>query len=246
MGGEATACTECNGPGQYSDAPLSSACKLAPAGYKPPSNRDNIEQCPKDTFSIGASDDCTNCDNGGHSRPGSSACKKCATGKYYDETENSCKLCPKNTASISGAADISGCVPCEDGGHSQPGSGYCEKCATGKYYDEAENTCQECPKNTASISGATDLSGCNACQVEVGEYAAPGSGYCSSCSSGKYYDETQNDCVACPSGKFTATGAIGVWQCATCQVGFYSSSPGASTCFTCDPGKYTNDAQTEC
>ena len=25
-----------------------------------------------------------------------------------------------------------------------------------------------------------------------------------------------------------------------------SSSPGSSTCFTCDPGKYTNDAQTEC
>lgn len=153
--------------------------------------------------------------------PASSACEKCAAGRYYNDPDNMCLDCPKNTFTISGATDISGCAPCEDGGHSQSGSGYCEKCATGKYYDETENSCKLCPKNTASISGASDLSGCDACQVEVGEYASPGSGYCSTCSSGKYYDEPQNDCVACPSGKFTATGAIGVWQCATCQVGFY-------------------------
>ncbi|GMI01202.1 hypothetical protein TrST_g6997 [Triparma strigata] len=239
-------CTPCNGDGQYADELGLSACKLAPAGYKPTSNRESIEKCPKNTFSIGASDDCTNCVEGGHSRPGSSACEKCSTGKYYDEVANACELCPKNTFTISGATDISGCALCEDGGHSQPGSGYCEKCSTGKYYNEPDNTCKDCPKNTASISGAADISGCGDCQVAVGEYAAPGSGYCSSCSSGKYFDEPQNVCISCPSGMFTATGAIGIWQCATCQVGFYSSSPGSSTCFTCNPGKYTNAEQTEC
>ena len=42
MGGEATACTECNGPGQYSDEALSSACKTAPAGHRPKDDRTGI------------------------------------------------------------------------------------------------------------------------------------------------------------------------------------------------------------
>jgi len=272
MGGEVTACTECSGPGQYADENLSSVCKTAPAGHKPRADRTGLEVCPKSTFSIGGTDTCTDCSHGGHSTPGSSACERCSTGMYYDEDTNVCELCPKDTFTMSGATDVSGCALCEDGGHSQPGSGYCEKCSTGNYYDEVmttcilcpkntfspsgatdisgcfpcedsghsqpgseycekcstgkyynetENICQDCPKNSASISGAADISGCGDCNVAIGEYAAPGSGYCSSCSSGKYYNEPQNDCIACPSGKFTATGAIGLWQCAICQVGFY-------------------------
>ena len=296
MGGDTISCTECNGPGQYSDTPLSAACKLAPAGYKPKTSRDGIVQCTKNTFSIGARDTCSSCSEGGHSQPGSSVCEKCSTGKFYDDAENACELCPKNTFTISGAADLSGCTLCQNGGHSQPGSGYCEKCSTGTYYNEIENKCKFCPKNTFTISGAADISGCTPCEddghslpgsgycekcstgkyydettnscelcpkntfstsgagnisgclqcASADEFAPAGSGYCSSCSSGKYYDEVDSTCRECSSGKFAATGGISISLCEICPVGFYSSSPGSPTCYACSAGKYANTEQTEC
>jgi hypothetical protein len=166
------------------------------------------------------------------------------TGKYYDEPNNKCELCPKNTFTISGASDINGCETCPAGGHSQPGSGYCEQCLTGKYYDEPNNKCKLCPKNTFTISGATDIDGCEDCPA--GGHSHPGSGFCEQCLTGKYYDEPNNKCELCPSGKFTATGGVGIGGCNTCEKGFYSSDFGASTCLTCDSGKYTNDDQTSC
>jgi hypothetical protein len=39
---------------------------------------------------------------------------------------------------------------------------------------------------------------------------------------------------------------VGIDECGTCKKGFYSSDPGASTCLTCNPGKYTNKEQTAC
>ena len=169
-------------------------CKTAPAGHKPNADRTGLDGCLKNTFSIGASDACTDCADGGHSRPRSSACENCLTGKYYDEAEIKCELCPKNTFSPSGAADLAGCTPC----------------------------------------------------AKPGEYSPPGSGYCSSCTSGTYYEEAQNTCLDCPSGTFTATGGVGFEQCEQCPDGFHSSYPGASTCFACEAGKYANDEQTEC
>ena len=47
MGGGATSCTECSGPGQYSDESLSSACKTAPAGHKPNAYRTGLDECPR-------------------------------------------------------------------------------------------------------------------------------------------------------------------------------------------------------
>ncbi|GMH69818.1 hypothetical protein TrLO_g4983 [Triparma laevis f. longispina] len=49
---------------------------------------------------------------------------------------------------------------CTDEGHSKPGSGYCDQCLTGKFYDELSNECKLCPKNTFTISGASDINGC--------------------------------------------------------------------------------------
>ena len=192
--GDQVACTLCDGKGVYSDEDGATACKLAPAGHKPNANRDGIEVCPKNSFSIGASDDCIVCTDGGHSRPGSSACEKCSAGEYYNDAEIKCDLCPKNTFTISGAPDFSGCTPC----------------------------------------------------TNAGEYAPPGSGYCRSCTSGTYYDDNETTCLDCPSGTFTATGGVGIEQCEKCPEGFYSSSPGSSTCFACDAGKYANAEQKEC
>ncbi len=78
------------------------------------------------------------------------------------------------------------------------------------------------------------------------------------CSSGYYYDtETHlcrpcvagsylgygwhfyTACQACPSGKYSNSGAGG---CSNCAPGTYSSSEGSSTCAKCEPGTYTNES----
>ncbi|GMH86453.1 hypothetical protein TrVE_jg3945 [Triparma verrucosa] len=240
MGGAVSDCNFCDGPGEYSE-PMASVCKTAPAGYKPTVTGDDglkagIEMCLKNTFSIGAADDCTNCAEGGHSNPGESSCDQCLTGKYYDEPTNSCQLYPKNTFSISGATDINGCEDCPAGGHSQPGSGYCDQCLTGKYYDEPTNSCQLCPKNTFSITGATDSNGCTPCAT--GEYSFEGSGYCQTCPQHMEYDETTANCVCLAS--FTRVDDI---TC-TCTAG---ETLMGTTCEPCEKAKWkAEDGVTSC
>ena len=127
MGITTTACDSCTGEGEYSDTDRAPVCKTSPAGRKPTDDHTNIELCPKNTFSIGATNECTPCPSNGHSQPGSSACERCLTGRYFSEPDNKCELCPTNTYTIAGATDISGCTDCPPGGHSDPGSGYCEQ-----------------------------------------------------------------------------------------------------------------------
>jgi hypothetical protein len=251
--GGADECSECAAGKRSGEAAAGcSTCNVCGTGkYKiadcTPDSETYCGDCPKNTFTISGAADingCEDCPAGGHSQPGAGYCDQCLTGKYYDETNNKCELCPKNTFTISGAADINGCEDCPAGGHSQPGSGYCDQCLTGKYYNEPTNVCKLCPKNTFTISGATDINGCEECPP--GGHSQPGSGYCDQCLSGKYYEEEANDCKLCPAGTYTATGGVDLEACITCDDGFYSSDPGSATCLTCAPGKFTNADQTEC
>ncbi|GMH77788.1 hypothetical protein TrST_g13868 [Triparma strigata] len=96
------------------------------------------------------------------------------------------------------------------------------------------------------MTGASNVTGCEPCKTDVGEYSPAGSGYCLSCTSGTYYDEEQNACFDCPVGRFTATGGIGLSGCEFCPEGFYSSTTGSPTCFACQPGKYVNALNSTC
>lgn len=127
---------------------------------------------------------------------------------------------------------------------SKPGSGYCEQCSSGKYHNETSNTCELCPKNTFTISGASNFTGCERCPN--GGHSQPGSGYCEHCSSGLYHNEASNECDECPAWTYTDTGGVGIEACLSCKDGFFSADPGSSTCYTCEPGKYTNADQTGC
>ncbi|GMH70768.1 hypothetical protein TL16_g05490 [Triparma laevis f. inornata] len=236
-------CDECSEEGEYSDYAKSGACKTAPAGHKPTPNHDDIEECPANTFSIGASTTCTPCTDGGHSQPGSSACEKCSTGKYYDEVTTECELCPKNTYTLSGATSVSGCEGCPDGTHSQPGAGYCEQCLTGKYYNETSSECEFCPKNTFSTSGASDINGCDAC--DEGGHSQPGSGFCKQCLTGKYFNETKNECELCPRNTFSISGATDISGCKNCPAGGHSEL-GSGYCEQCLTGKYYDEPSNEC
>ncbi|GMH62710.1 hypothetical protein TL16_g03536 [Triparma laevis f. inornata] len=97
-----------------------------------------------------------------------------------------------------------------------------------------------CPKNTFSIGAYSTCTDC-----AEGGHATPGSSTCETCSTGTYFKEDENIYFDCPSGTATATGGVGVDECIKCQEGFFSSSPGSSTCFACEAGKYANTAQTE-
>ncbi|GMH90310.1 hypothetical protein TrST_g1356, partial [Triparma strigata] len=197
----ATSCDPCDGDGQYADEFGLAACKTAPAGEKPTSDRQGVERYPAGKYSTGGEDECTECGSGETSDAGAAGCRTCTTcgtGKYKISdcspgSETQCGDCPKNTFTISSAADINGCENCPVGGHSQPGAGYCDQCRSGKYYEEQSNSCE-----------------------------------------------------FCPAGKYTAIGGASINECLSCDDGFYNSDPGSSTCFTCTPGKFTNDDQTEC
>ena len=238
-------CTVC-GAGKYSSSG-SSYCTICGAGKYSSSGYSSCTSCGagkylSDTYSIGASNDCIECADGGHSLPGSSACEKCITGKYYDETEKSCKLCPKNTFTISGAADISGCAPCEDGGHSQPGSGYCEKCSSGKYFEETEKECKLCPSGTFTASGGVGIEQCEKCQE--GFYgSSPGASTCYTCGPGKYTNLEQTDCLSCAAGKISGVASS---SCTICEEGKYAGGEGKAECLACQAGKYASADNTEC
>ncbi|GMH74227.1 hypothetical protein TL16_g06408 [Triparma laevis f. inornata] len=210
MGGTVSECARCDGPGEYSE-PMASVCKTAPAGYKPMVTGDDglktgIEMCLKNTFSIGATDECTNCAPGGHSNPGDSACDQCLTGKYYNEQTNDCTLCPKNTFSINGASDSNGCTPCASGEHSLEGSGYCQACPQYMEYDETTKKCV-----------------CLASFIRVGSDGDGNGGTCT-CKPGETLMGTT--CQPCEEAKWKAEE--GVTSCNLCE----DTLKGAITEFT--------------
>ena len=82
MGG-ASECTACDLSGQYADEPDLTACKTAPAGYRPTSDRQGNEICELGSASFGAQDECTACDGDGQyaDELGLAACKTAPAGK---------------------------------------------------------------------------------------------------------------------------------------------------------------------
>lgn len=60
-----------------------------------------------------------------------------------------------------------------------------------------------------------------------------------SCSSGKYFNLSTNDCKDCLFGTFS--NSSGAFNCFQCDSGRYSSS-GSSTCTPCPIGKYSLNA----
>jgi len=203
--------------------------------------RDGIVECPNNTFSIGAADNCTPCSPGSHSQPGSSTCEKCSTGKYFNEIANACGTCPKNTFTLSGATDISGCTPCQNAGeYAKPGSGYCEKCSTGEYYDETANVCGICPRNTYTLSGAIVIDGCTPCQ-NTGEFVKPGSGYCEKCPQYEEFHDLTEGCASMTSFERiggTCTCKVGETlmgtSCSPCELGKWKNESGVTSCARCE------------
>ncbi|GMH85601.1 hypothetical protein TrST_g3602 [Triparma strigata] len=231
--------TACDGNGQYADELDLSACKTAPAGAKPTSDRHGVESCPAGKFSTGGEDECSECGSDKTSNAGAAGCRTCATcgtGKYKISdcspgTETQCSDCPKNTFTISGASDINGCEDCANGGHSQPGSGYCENCLTGTYFDEDDNECKACPQGKFSDTGANTVEICKPCDDGFISDNPFGAGFCSPCPAGFFANPAQTACL--PSSPGTISG-IAAKNCDACEKGKFAIGFNNTGCKFCD------------
>ncbi|GMH71547.1 hypothetical protein TL16_g05679 [Triparma laevis f. inornata] len=198
--------------------------------------------CPNGKYSNPSITSCSKCDetpgyvslaNG----TGAAACEYCSLGFYADQASHTCKECEIDTCSIGG---VNECFICPSGGTENTKTATtCIPCPPGTITNGTK--CHECEKGK---SGEFGTSSCTLCAA--GHYSQPGSSYCEQCLTGKYYDDPSNECKLCLSGKFTATGGVGIGECNACEKGSYSSILGASTCYTCAPGKHANADQTEC
>jgi hypothetical protein len=89
-------------------------------------------ECPKNSFSLGATDTCEECD-GGHSKAGQASCVDTAPGYYWDEILEEDFSCAAGRFSETGAISAEGCGACADGFVSEAGQGYCTPCQAGRY-----------------------------------------------------------------------------------------------------------------
>ena len=189
-------CKQCDGEGQYSDVNGASFCKTAPAGTKPIANHTNIEICPQNTFSIGASNTCAPCKPGKISKPGASSCIPCP---QYETPSNSTRTCEcmdsffrigiDGTCSCKAGETLMGtsCHPCEKGKwKGEVGVESCNRCDAalkGSITTEAGSTTKHaciCPSETyddskdacvPTVEGMrTDLTGMtlNTASIEAG------------------------------------------------------------------------------
>ncbi|GMI00164.1 hypothetical protein TrLO_g11697 [Triparma laevis f. longispina] len=270
---QSTSCDPCE-PGTFNLVSGSVTCGKCAGGEKINANSDGCDTCPEGTYSNPGSSICTDCvhTDGYVSLAGSNTCEYCGPGFYADQASNTCKECPINSFSVGGvnacevrpsgtnnAMGSTACSPCPPGTITT--STTCQQCEQGKYAEFGATSCSPC--QSGQYADEVGLAACKTCKIcGAGKFTSSAcfgnsetecvdclKGTASmggECLTGKYYDEPSSECKLCPSGKFTATGGVGIWQCSTCDVGFYSSDPGASNCLTCDPGKYTNEEQTAC
>ena len=140
-----------------------SSCKVSPAGTKASENRNSVETCPKNTFSIGAADACSPCQNGGYSSLGSFACKNCPQYSYFNETEQAC-ACVKSFKYINGTCS---CTK----GETLMGT-FCQPCEKGKWKDQVGvKSCFRCEDTLkGSITVNLGSTGETECKCPKGTY----------------------------------------------------------------------------
>ena len=141
--------------------------------------------------------------------------------------------------SASGASSVSECVECVNGKYSSEGAAYCSTAEAGKKIIKVGGLrvgVAECDINTFSTGAEDD---CEACD---GGHSGPGSSSCQQTQPGQYFNETLQQDVDCPLGKFSSTGAA----CVDCSDGFIATHNKSSHCSVCQPGTISNPANTEC
>ena len=231
--------------GTYSGSGASS-CSTCTAGYYCPGGTNRVA-CTAGTYSGSGATSCTGCPAGKYNTSSASdSCTTCPAGKYNTGTGNtSCKTCDVGYYCTGG----SNRTACPAGTYSTGGASGCTTCPAGSYCPGGTNKVA-CPTGYTSAAGATAQ---NKCYISVGAgkyIASANSSTQTSCAAGTYkaahtvnYGSTSS-CSACPSGKYSSSGA---GSCSTCAAGTYSTG-GSSSCTSCTAGYYClgNSNQVAC
>ena len=187
--------------------------------------------CGAGTHWSTASSSCLPCEAGRFKRNrGAESCEKCAEGKYQPSADTS----RGNTNEI-----------------------HCSgSCALGKYSDATGltnmNLCKNCAQG--SVAGRLGAVVCTPC--EVGMVPDASKAVCVRCDLGKYRDRDTMSCMDCAVGMASVDmmtfkkmsgedskvdmDKVGLDddKCPYCDPGRFTSSPGATACDDCIPGKY--------
>ena len=180
--------------------------------------------CPIGTYNpYTASTTCYYCADGYSSNPGARSCFPCAAGMYsdyYNSYYQSCYDC--------------------DAGTYQPYSaqGFCYDCNPGTYSRAGERTCTKCPQGSFNPYYGSD----NCYYCPTGYSAQPGSISCTICPAGSYYASIEN------TEYYYNYYAVSfdLSTCYVCNPGYFQPSTGASACFPCAAGTYSDYAATRC
>ena len=234
-----TSALECTGvcpPGQYAMNLNDTLCHACPQGFFKESTThitaSNCSKCPLGKFSPWGASECSSCVPGTYAGVNASpSCNICAAGSYSELGSALCNLCHGDADSVPGSS-AQGCV-CNQG-YTGDGHSTCTECsATGdcpckqNYFGDPRNPggCEECPDNSLSPSGSSDMSQCT-------------------CNAGFYQEEAYDDslyrvmheCVTCPENSDSSPGGhceclAGYWRatsghCLACPL-LSTSNPGA-------------------
>lgn len=270
------ACEACE-PGKISKSSGAESCEDVQAGHEPNGARSAQIACKPGFFQDKPGmEDCEPCPDGTFSTEyGATKCEKapagyipddgkdkvvpCVPGYYSEEGQSFCQSCPIGKFSSESGSSACQCAP--DGSQPNAGSTGTQVCPAGtKSAAMAGTECKLCtnclPGKFSPDSGATDT-----CKCAFPGHKPDGSSTGQEkCSKGTFSGGCEQDCQACPAGKFAdeeglseckdvPAGSISLIGHTTykCGKGSYSNDPSLGMCKKCDKGKYSEtEGSTEC
>ena len=199
--------------GTFSSSPGAVVCTPCEPGYYSLSNGTGCLPCDAGSFLNATTGVCDTCFQGSFSARGSLTCSPCQANTYAAADGKSCLSCPDGSTSFPGSPALDACI-CAAGSvpqHAAGGSTFvCQPCAAGTIHDVVANECVPCPPNSYNaVRGSTTCTPVDAGFVVILNGTAQ---------------------MPCPAGSF-----LNVSECAMCQPGTFSATPGATLCPPCPP-----------
>ena len=159
-------------------------------------------------------------------------------GQLFTCERDVCESCPPGRVTADmGAVSESDCLPCPKGLFAlDHGASQCDSCPAGSYAtDSAEDD-----------NGIGVTSGASACQIcPAGRISTEsGSASCTACSAGETSLSGETQCVACPSGSFSAIPASPA--CEVCDAGKAAAGTGNVACVRCSAGTAAGSNAAHC
>ena len=256
---DSSPCEPC-APGSFQASPAGTTCEACPAGtVQPAGGASACVACPPNAEADVTRTACV-CLGGFQNLSG--ACVACGPGFYgqagvclacpnntFNVASNAsaCEACPADSSSPPGSFAAEACAcdpgftpnglacdPCDLGAYEA--GGVCELCPAGTYGDALAMTgCIQCPDNTISTDGATNV---DACLCKTG-YEVTDAMICGPCPAGTYNPDLHGACQDCAAGSFTATD--GSDTCSPCPEGQYQAQAGQVSCAACPANETTTD-----